>query len=205
MLKWLKGLFAGPPGFDTLPALGRCRPIRVRPYTDADFDVCLGIYKRNEPGRFPEKYIDRFIKVLRDHTSLMLLAEDQDRVVGFGGVNVGGPSSENLAWLSFGMVEPALHRQGYGTTILLARLAALPEPPVAYVLGIGTAGSSDSFYERFGFHTQLVGLPEDSEFKFNFFQVVFAREHWRLCRTILKKAGTTLDLGNAVVPENVRE
>ena len=66
MLKWLKGLFAGPPGFDTLPALERCRPIRVRPYTDADFDVCLGIYKQNEPGRFPEKYIDRFSKVLRD-------------------------------------------------------------------------------------------------------------------------------------------
>ena len=202
MLKWLKRLFAGPPGFDTLPALDRCRPIRVRPYTDGDFDVCLGIYKRNEPGRFPEKYVERFISALRDRTSLFLLAEEQGRVVGFGGVNLGGPSTEYVAWLSFGMVEPALHRQGYGTTILLARLAALPEPPVAYVVGIGTSGSSDSFYQRFGF-TRVSGVPEDSEYKFNYFRVVFMLDHWRLCRTILEKAGTILDCGDAVVPQNV--
>lgn len=199
MLKWLKGVLTPRAIFDLTPAVGRCLPLRIRPYDKSDFEVMCGIYRRNEPGRFPQEYRDKFEQFIKGGRSLFLVVEDAGRVVGFGAVNLGWPGSPNIAWLSFGMVDPDLHRRGYGTTLLLARLAVLPTPEHGYTVCIGTVGSCDSFYTRFGFR-QYERTADESGTYFNHCYVFLSPLHWQACHDLLRWAGTALEINGVVVP-----
>jgi hypothetical protein len=86
---------------------------------------------------------------LPGRTNLILVAEMEGCVRALGGIATYEDS--NAAALSFGMVHPGYQRKRLGTVLVLARLAALPEPPGRWVVAISTTGGSHTFFKRFGF------------------------------------------------------
>ena len=116
-----------------------------------DHAACEAIYRLNEPGRFPPGVFPEFSAWLRDGRCAVLAAERDGRLCGFGGIQLRKTAQSHLAWLSFGMVDPACQRQGLGTALLLGRLALLPPAALPCTLAMSNVGGSDSFYRRFGF------------------------------------------------------
>lgn len=123
----------------------------IRRLQESDVEVCETIYRLNEPGRFPAGYFQKFADWLRNGNSLILVAEQDGDVRAFGGVNAQDRDGRYVAYLSFGMVHPAHHRQGFGTVLLLARLAMLKTTKEFSYAVLTTVGGSETFYERFGF------------------------------------------------------
>jgi len=79
------------------------RKVTFRPYEDRDFETCLAIYIRNEPGRFPPSHRPKFAEYLKKDQKTLIVAESDSRVVGYGGINLLAP---NVATPCFGMVDP---------------------------------------------------------------------------------------------------
>lgn len=205
MLKWLDALLRERDRF-CMPVSQRLPPrCRIRLFRQDDCLAAEEIYRLNEPGRFPPDYFDHFAAWLRSKESLILVAEDDGRVVGLGGVHyleTKYPTGTVFAALAFGMVHPQRHRQGFGTVLLLSRLAALPRPEPDYSILITTTGGSETFYERFGFRS-IGRMPAEARIDAEIFDTYRMRlygKDWDGCRASLALGGVMLDLADAVVP-----
>jgi ribosomal protein S18 acetylase RimI-like enzyme len=148
MFHWLRNLLVH--GRFRIPDLSHPLPeCVIRPLEQRDHEVCLKIYLSNESEHFPTGYFEDFLELLRSEESLFLVAESAGEIRGFGGVAIKEDTA--AVCLSYGMVDPAYHRCGYGTAILLARLSALPRPKHNWIVSLTTAGPAGTFYKRFGF------------------------------------------------------
>lgn len=87
---------------------------------------------------------------LRKKETLIFLCEVDGDICGLGGVGVYLGMEDDNAFLSYGMVEPRYHGQGYGTVLLLVRLSVLPMS-VSRNIYLSPVKTSTSFYRRFGF------------------------------------------------------
>ena len=123
----------------------------IRLLREGDLEACEAIYRLNEPAHFPPGYFPKFADWLRNGRALILVAEQDGAVRALGGVNAQDRDGRYIASLSFGMVHPAYHRQGFGTALLLARLALLQSTKEYSFACLTTAGGSETFYGRFGF------------------------------------------------------
>jgi N-acetylglutamate synthase-like GNAT family acetyltransferase len=124
---------------------------RIRLAHSGDYDRCEEIYRANEKAHFPDGYFPRFSTWLREERALTLVAEAEGKVNAVCGVSAQEQEWRHFAALSFGMVHPSLHRCGYGTAILLARLSLVHTKCSETHVILSTAGGSESFYTRFGF------------------------------------------------------
>lgn len=175
--------------------LSRCL---IRPVTAADYDSCEAIYRLNEPAHFPDGYFDRFRKWLREGDNLVLIIEADGQVRACGGVARYG-ASDNVI-LSYGMVHPAFQGKQFGTALLLARLAALPEPPSQWLIRMSTVGGSHTFFQRFGFG-KYGSFPHEGGRVFDWYCSRLSRRDWQDCRSELVKASIDLNMAGAAVPE----
>lgn len=198
-LRWFYRLIRAPDRFDVFAAqrpLPRCR---FRPFIDADFDACAEIYRLNEPGRFPGGYFDHFAEWLLSRRNLVLVGEVAGEIRACGGIGMRRERTVDFAGLNFGMVHPAYHRQGYGTTSLLARLATLPPPASRWLASLTTAGGSETFYRRFRFvrHSRMT---DERGTEFDQYYTFLYPGDWRACRKILTVAGVSLDTAGIEIP-----
>jgi len=124
----------------------------IRELTARDLAACEEIYRLNEPDRFPEGVREHFGGFIRDRQkALFLVAEAEGEVCGFGGIAMRREGKLEIAHLVFGMVHPSRQRRGFGTALLLARMAVLPVPRRWWTVLLMPVGGSESFYARFGF------------------------------------------------------
>jgi ribosomal-protein-alanine N-acetyltransferase len=123
-------------------------PVRFRPYAPTDFETCVDIYQKNEPGRFPPNQLPEFEAALRQDAKTLIVAEIDSKVVGFGGVTFFEPNS---AILYYGIVDPAFQGRQIGTTLTLLRIAQFPAHSLYVVVMIFAVDASMPFYQRFGF------------------------------------------------------
>lgn len=123
-------------------------PVRFRPYAPADFETCVDIYQKNEPGRFPPNQLSDFEATLRHDAKTLIVAEIDSKVAGFGGVTFFEPNS---AILYYGIVDPAFQGRRIGTTLTLLRIAQFPAHSPYVVVMIFAVDASIPFYHRFGF------------------------------------------------------
>jgi len=80
-------------------------PAVIRKLDPADLDTCCDIYLRNEQEHFPEGHFEDFKEYLTLDSSLSLVTEVENRVIGVGGICL--ESADNTArHLSFGMIDP---------------------------------------------------------------------------------------------------
>lgn len=169
----------------------------IRPVATADFNSCEAIYRLNEPAHFPAGYFDRFSKWLREDRNLVLIIETDGQVRACGGVaRYGG--TENVI-LTYGMVHPASQGKRFGTALLLARLAALPEPSREWLIRMSTVGGSHTFFQRFGFD-KYGSFPHETGRVFDWYFSRLSRRDWQDCRSELAKAPIKLDLAGAAIP-----
>jgi len=199
MIAWLTAPFREQAKFrfPKSQPLPRCR---VRPAKERDFAACEEIYRLNEPGRFPAGYFNHFSKWLRLRRDLFVVAEAGGRILACGGLNVDTRAVADAAALNFGMVHPEHHRQGFGTALLLARLATLAQPDVRWLISISTTGGSETFYRRFGFRRLGRFAGRHGE-QFVHYYVTLYRNQWQACRALLECATIVLDTEGAAIPE----
>jgi N-acetylglutamate synthase-like GNAT family acetyltransferase len=169
----------------------------IRLVTAADYDACEAIYRLNEPAHFPDGYFDRFCKWLREGNNLVLIIEADGQVRACGGV-AKYAASENVI-LTYGMVHPACQGKRFGTALLLARLAALPEPSDYWLVRMSTVGGSHSFLQRFGFD-RYGSFPHETGRVFDWYFSRLSRRDWQDCRSELAKAPIELNMAGAAVP-----
>ncbi len=189
-------------GYDRFTQPPRKRPLpqcRIRPYEKGDYEKCVEIYKLNEPGRFPPGYLDCFRDWLPDVNNLRLVSEVAGEIRGVGGIGVRKYPHLDLAALSFGMVHPAWHKQGYGTVMLLARLASLPLPHAEWTAHMVTAGGSERFYGRFGFVYWDSPADEFGVKLPHYISKVYEPDV-QDCRNTLSQAGVMMDTAGLSVP-----
>jgi ribosomal protein S18 acetylase RimI-like enzyme len=160
----IRFLFGDRHDIDLDLAEGRIAPVEICAYGPEDFSACRELYVLNESGRFPAGALSEFEATLRKGSQLFLVAKKDRQICGCGGVGVRKGPTDCAAWLSYGLIHPKYQNQGFGTTLLLARLSLIPSN-VPFV-GMSPVPASRGFYERFNFrevkrftHSSGVELP----------------------------------------------
>jgi predicted N-acetyltransferase YhbS len=123
-------------------------PVRFRTFAPADREACLSIYRQNQTGRFPPDACKKFEALLEKEPRNLIVAELDSRVIGYGGIHLLRPE---VAVLFYGIVAPEYQLQRVGATLVLLRLAQLPDQPTGYFVFIFAVEASMSAYYRFGF------------------------------------------------------
>jgi len=195
---WVKRAFRGRGRFDPSIGMRRIPAATVRQFTKRDLDACRKLYELNEPGRFPVGFLQTFTESLESPQYLYLVAESEGEIAAVGGI-YRMPELASGSSLAFGMVDPNLHRQGFGTTLLLARIAALKKPAGVWWVHLSSAGGSSTFFERFGF--QFYGRQALSDSRaFDCYRCHVQVSDWSSCARILQKRNVNFDLEGIEVP-----
>jgi GNAT superfamily N-acetyltransferase len=182
-----RALTGNPARLVPLPPSTLAPGIRLRVYAPEDFDACVRIYVENEPGRLPRGYQRDFEQFLAHAGYLKLVLTLEDRPVAIGGIGLFPGLFATLAWLVFGLVHPGHHRRGLGTTLLLARLASLPEPSKATKIFLSGLPASEGFFRRFGFeHQGQMPVPPRTEMM-DVSAAMLDVEGWNRCRAFLRE------------------
>lgn len=176
---------------------GRLRPVTVRSLSDSDVSRCFELYSLNEPGRFPPNTRDQFRDSVLRGNSYYLAIEVAGRVMATGGMSY--YASPHLAVFCFGLVDPAAHGRGFGTILLLSRLALLNDRRPAYQVLIFALESSIGFYRRFGFRphpawTDPEGKPHPSGV------LLITARQIRQCRALLIRHGIQIPNDQDKIP-----
>ena len=167
---------------------------RVRRMSEGDLEVCGRIYRLNEAGHLPAGAFDRFHNYVRTHMAEFVVIEADGAVRGFGGITVPKSSPVKIATLVFGMIHPDDHRKGYGTTLLIARLASLPRPADDCAVVLYATDRSVSFYDRFGFAPRSRAIDPETGVDLTGCLAQLSLNQWLACRELLQRNAVTLDL-----------
>ena len=149
MFEWFRRWTRFPGWIELSGARRRMPASRIRLYAPADFDACVELYRLNEPNRFPADGLPIFEKSLNEDNVLRLVVEEHGEVRGCAAIHIQTANYMHFAMLSYGLVDPRWHGKGFGSVLLLARLACLPLD-IEHVSLIAVP-SSKSFYESYGF------------------------------------------------------
>jgi GNAT superfamily N-acetyltransferase len=189
------------------PSIGRLKipsknlpSANIRPFSERDFQECCEIYRLNEPGRFPDGYYQHFKDFIGERRSLFLVVIVSDHVIGFGGVRLFPPPDDNQANLNFGMIHPEYQKMGYGSVLLLARLAILPEPSPHVFASLSPVKLSESFYTRFGFRFNRMYRDSFDNRSTDLFCIALTAKDWKTCKSVLNDAGVAINIDPAEIP-----
>ena len=172
---------------------------QIREFRSTDREGCLRIYRDNEPGRFPSGVVPYFENFLARNDYLKLVCCKDEEPIAVGGIGVINGLLSLQAWLVFGLVAPSYQRQGVGTTLLLARLAALPTPGKPIRLLLSNVPGSGGFFARFGFALQgQMTVPAHGQ-RIDVCSAMLDAVGWNTCRRLVGDLG--MELGTLRVPE----
>lgn len=129
-----------------------------RLYQPQDRPRLLEIFRGNTPEWFAAHEIEQFEAFLDDEPGQYFVMTDEAGViVGSGGISI--EASRRSAWLTWGMVEAALHGKGLGRLQLEHRLELLRANPNVDRVCIDTSHKSAPFFEKCGFAAQRI-IPD---------------------------------------------
>lgn len=129
-----------------------------RQYQTSDRSACLAIFDSNTPEWFAPHEREHFELFLDNGPESYFVLINRDGIVeGAGGIEV--EPERRMAWLTWGMVDPARHRQGLGRLQLEHRLDLLRGIPEVDRVCIDTSHKTAPFFARFGFVAQRI-IPD---------------------------------------------
>ena len=135
---------------------------RIREYVPGDYDRCSEIYSKNEVGRFPEGYLEKYQKHLEDNESIVIVLEEDSGVVGTGGICLHDYTDDiSMAALSFGLIDPSYHGKGLGTMLMCARLCFLDPRSSWHLIMTSVGNGTEIFFKNLGF--RFVTMSKDEE------------------------------------------
>jgi len=119
------------------------------PYTQADKENCLEIFKSNTPDFFGANEEADFADFLERLPCPYYVLKVNDEVIGCGGFFVN--EEKHTAGLCWGMVKRKFHKHGYGKYILLKRLDEICNHTHVEKILLDTSQYSKGFFEKLGF------------------------------------------------------
>lgn len=123
--------------------------MQIRPYSIADRDACLNVFRSNVPRYFGVDEEAEFAAFLLDTGGAYYVLLDGEQVIGCGGYHV---SEDRLrAGLTWGMVMRERHGAGLGRLLLIYRLGELWQHAPHAVVVINTSQHTAPFFEKHGF------------------------------------------------------
>ncbi|HFK2918945.1 TPA: GNAT family N-acetyltransferase [Stenotrophomonas maltophilia] len=131
--------------------------MKRRLYHPADASACLSIFDSNVPTYFAPEERSDFERFLREQATdcAFQVIERDGSIVACGGLSRYGDGRAGFCW---GMVQRALHRQGLGRELALARLRQAEADPSIKRITLSTSQHSQGFYAGLGFQlTRVIG------------------------------------------------
>lgn len=130
-------------------------PMNLRLYRPADASACLSIFDSNVPTYLAPEERSDFERFLREQATgcAFQVIERDGNVVACGGLSRRSDSSAGFCW---GMVQRALHRQGLGRELALARLHQAESDPSIDRIALGTSQHTQGFYAGLGFQVARI-------------------------------------------------
>lgn len=129
-----------------------------RDYAPSDREACLAIFDANTPDWFAPHEREQFATFLDNGPeTYFVLVDGEGAVAGSGGIEI--EAARKTAWLTWGMVDPARHRQGLGRLQLEHRLEILRANSQVNRVCIDTSHKTAPFFERYGFVAQRI-IPD---------------------------------------------
>ncbi len=129
--------------------------MKLRLYRPTDASACLSIFDSNVPTFFAAEErsdFERFLLVQAVDFAFQVIERDGS-VIACGGITRRGDGSAGFCW---GMVERALHRQGIGRELTLARLCQAEADSSVTHITLSTSQHTQGFYAGLGFHVTRV-------------------------------------------------
>jgi ribosomal-protein-alanine N-acetyltransferase len=124
-------------------------PMKIRPYTPADKNFILDLFRLNAPRYFaPEEELD-LIHYLDNETELYFVIEEEGKVIGSGGVNFA--EKKTIGKISWDIMHPDYQGKSYGTQLLQYRLDKLKAMKSIKTIIVRTSQVAYTFYQKHGF------------------------------------------------------
>jgi N-acetylglutamate synthase-like GNAT family acetyltransferase len=123
--------------------------MNYRPYTKADYEKCLEIFRSNTPDFFGTHEEPDFVDFLERLPCQFFVIEIENEIVGCGGFFI--DEEKRSASLCYGMVARKHHKHGLGKYLLLKRLDTISRDPNAERILLDTSQYSKGFFEKLGF------------------------------------------------------
>ena len=137
----------------------------IRPYTPADKEKCLEIFRSNCPQFFDNSELALFDTWLNHQSgegpayhsptytdsekdAYFVLETPENGLIGCGGFYI--VKKENEARLAWGMIHAGFHHRGYGTQLYRHRYDCITRDWPGYKLTMGTSQHTFPFYEKMG-------------------------------------------------------
>lgn len=123
--------------------------MHIRPYSSADRDDCLNVFRSNVPRYFGVDEEAEFAAFLLDTGGAYCVLLDGEQVIGCGGYHISEDGQH--AGLTWGMILRERHGEGLGRLLLIHRLSALWQQAPRAVVIINTSQHTAPFFEKHGF------------------------------------------------------
>ncbi|MFV1848462.1 GNAT family N-acetyltransferase [Stenotrophomonas maltophilia] len=129
--------------------------MKRRLYRPTDASACLSIFDSNVPTYLAPEERSDFERFLREHATdcVFQVIERDGSVIACGGITRRGGGSAGFCW---GMVQRALHRQGIGRELTLARLRQAEADSSITHITLSTSQHTQGFYAGLGFYVTRV-------------------------------------------------
>ena len=127
--------------------------MKIRPYTPADLDAVVAIFRSNIPKYFGPSEEPGLHDFLRDYSDDYYVVEVDGDVVASGGIALNGDIDPPTVSLCWGMVREDHLGTGIGKALTEFRIKLSREKHPGISLTIGTSQHTEGFYQKFGFIT----------------------------------------------------
>lgn len=124
----------------------------IRPYSSNDKKELLHLLRLNTPRYFDATEEADYIAYLDNHLEDYFVIEENDRIMGAGGINYLAHNTE--ARLSWDMVHPGFQGKGIGQALTRYRIGLIKHNPAVEVIVVRTTQLVYKFYEKMGFELE---------------------------------------------------
>lgn len=136
-------------------------PFAIKAYSHEDRAACLVAFKSNVPAYFTVEEIKQFEDWLDyldrgEETAYYYVVLEHAKMIGCGGFSY--DDQKGGVTLTWGLIDKAYHKMGYGEKFLRYRLEQIKRLYPASKVLLETTQHTFSFFERFGFQTIKISL-----------------------------------------------
>ena len=131
--------------------------VLIRPYTPADKEQVLQIFRLNIPAYFSTEEEEGLSNYLDHELELYYVIDVDGRVIGSGGINF--EDEKRTGIISWDIIHPDYQGKKLGSKLVRHRLEVLNGMDQIELIRVRTAQFTEGFYARQGF--QLVEVIKD--------------------------------------------
>lgn len=110
----------------------------------------IKLLRLNTPRYFAAAEEKDFIVYLEREVDAYYVIEENEEIIGCGGINYGFDDGKS-ARLSWDIIHPQKHGQGYGSALVKHRLNEIAKHSSVEFIIVRTTVEAEKFYEKFGF------------------------------------------------------